>query len=160
MVDRVPIEGSDKELVLVNLHLEAYDDGEGKVAQTAQLRELLEEEAAKGNYVIAGGDFNQTFSNCDTSAYPLVSEDMWTPGIIDVDEFDDSLQFVMDNSNPSCRSLDKAYAGSDTDPSVFQYYMIDGFIVSGNIAINSVETRNYQFQNTDHNPVVMDVTLQ
>ena len=34
---RVPIEGTDRELVLVNLHLEAYDDGEGKIAQTRQL---------------------------------------------------------------------------------------------------------------------------
>ena len=104
MVDRVAIEGSDKELVLVNLHLEAYDDGEGKAAQTKQLRELLQEEAEKGNYVIAGGDFNQAFSNYDNSAYPLVSEDMWTPGVIDVDEFDDNLTFVTDNSGSStCR---------------------------------------------------------
>jgi endonuclease/exonuclease/phosphatase family metal-dependent hydrolase len=160
MVDRIPIEDSDQELVLVNLHLEAYDDGAGKVAQTAQLRQLLEDEAAKGNYVIAGGDFNQTFSNCDTSGYPLVSEDMWQPGIIDVSEFSYNLQFIMDNTNPTCRSLDQPYADADTDPSVFQYYMIDGFIVSDNIAVNYVSTRNYQFEYSDHNPVFMDVTLQ
>jgi len=45
--------------VLVNLHLEAYDSGEGKIAQTKLLVEFLEQEYAKGNYVIAGGDFNQ-----------------------------------------------------------------------------------------------------
>ena len=33
----MPIEGSDKKLVLVNVHLEAYDDGEGKIAQTQEL---------------------------------------------------------------------------------------------------------------------------
>ena len=159
MVDRVAIEGSDKELVLVNLHLEAYDDGEGKAAQTKQLRELLQEEAEKGNYVIAGGDFNQAFSNYDNSAYPLVSEDMWTPGVIDVDEFDDNLTFVTDNSTPSCRSLDRPLAGNDSDPSVFQYYMIDGFIVSDNLTINTVETRDLGFKNSDHNPIVMNVTV-
>lgn len=160
MVNRVPIEGSDKELVLVNLHLEAYDDGAGKIAQTAQLRSLLEEEAKKGNYVIAGGDFNQTFSNCDTSAYPTVSDEMWVPGIIDVSEFDDSLQFVMDNSVPSCRSLDKPLKGNDSDPSVFQYYMIDGFVVSDNLEIDNVTTKDMKFKNTDHNPVMMHVTLK
>ena len=34
LVSYLPIEGSDKQLVLVNLHLEAYDSGEGKIAQT------------------------------------------------------------------------------------------------------------------------------
>lgn len=37
LVERVPVQGGTAELVLVNLHLEAYDDGEGKAAQTAQL---------------------------------------------------------------------------------------------------------------------------
>lgn len=47
--------------MLVNLHLEAYDDGEGKIAQTKQLREFIQSEYEKGNYVIAGGDLNQVF---------------------------------------------------------------------------------------------------
>lgn len=160
MVNRIPVKNSNKELVVVNLHLEAYDSGEGKIAQTKQLRELLESEAKKGNYVIAGGDFNQTFSNCDTSAYPLVSEEMWTPGIIDVEEFDDFLQFVMDPSSPSCRSLDRPIANEDTSPDKFQYYMIDGFIVSDNLEINSIETKDLKFKNTDHQPVVMNVTVK
>jgi endonuclease/exonuclease/phosphatase family metal-dependent hydrolase len=158
MVNRVPIEGSDKELVLVNLHLEAYDDGEGKAAQTAMLNSILQTEVEAGNYVIAGGDFNQTFSNVDTSMYPVISEDMWTAGKIDVEDFDDSLQFVADNSTPTCRSLDQPYAGSDKDN--FQYYMIDGFIVSSNLKVETVETMDTGFVSTDHNPVVMTVTLQ
>ncbi|MBR5095475.1 MAG: endonuclease, partial [Oscillospiraceae bacterium] len=61
LVSYLPIEGSDKQLVLVDLHLEAYDDGEGKIAQTKQLRDFIQSEYEKGNYVIAGGDFNQVF---------------------------------------------------------------------------------------------------
>ena len=37
LVSYVDLEGTDKQLVLVNLHLEAYDDGEGKAAQTKML---------------------------------------------------------------------------------------------------------------------------
>ena len=157
MVDRVPIEGSDKELVLVNLHLEAYDDGEGKAAQTQMLRELLQLEVQEGNYVIAGGDFNQAFSNVDTSAYPLIREDLWQPVAIDTDEFGDDLSFQTDNRVPSCRSLDQPYKGADHNN--FQYYLIDGFIVSSNVSVESVETQNLEFKNSDHNPILMKVKL-
>ena len=47
-----------------------------------------------------------------------------------------------------------------SDKKNFQYYVIDGFIVSANIQINSCRTQNLQFQNSDHNPVVMEVTLK
>lgn len=158
LVSRVALEGSDRELVLINLHLEAYDDGEGKETQTAMLREFLDAECSAGNYVIAGGDFNQVFSNVDTSMYPVVSADNWEAGEVDVTAFDEDLQFLMDNSVPTCRSLDQPYAGSDPDS--FQYYMIDGFIVSANLTVESIETLDTDFQATDHNPVVMTVTLQ
>ncbi|WP_027206893.1 endonuclease/exonuclease/phosphatase family protein [Butyrivibrio fibrisolvens] len=155
-VSRIPVEGTDKELVLVNLHLEAYDSGEGKIAQTNMLRQILQAEVDAGNYVIAGGDFNQVFSNTDTSAYP-VYDGLWQPGSIDVAEFGDDFTFITDSSVPTCRSLDKVYLGADKDS--FQYYIIDGFIVSDNIAIDSCKTQDLGFVNSDHNPVVLEVTL-
>ena len=54
LVTRLPVENSDQELVLINLHLEAYDDSGGREKQTKELMELMETEQAKGNYVIAG----------------------------------------------------------------------------------------------------------
>ena len=143
--------------MLFNLHLEAYDDGEGKAAQTEMLAELLEAEAQKGNYVIAGGDFNQIFSNADTDAYPI-REGMWEAGELDVDQFDGDWQFIMDGKTPSCRSLDQKYEGADKEN--FQYYLIDGFIVSGNIKVSSAATRDKEFKVSDHNPVVMDLELK
>ena len=156
LVSRVPIEGSDRELVLVNLHLEAYDDGEGKIEQTKMLRSVLQEEVEKGNYVIAGGDFNQVFSNVDISAYP-VKEGTWEAGYINVEDFGEDLSFHADNTYPTCRSLDQVYAGADHTN--FQYYMLDGFIVSSNVTVESVETQNLDFVHSDHNPVVIKLTL-
>jgi endonuclease/exonuclease/phosphatase family metal-dependent hydrolase len=156
-VSRIPVAGTDKELVLVNLHLEAYDSGEGKIAQTNMLRQVLQAEVDAGNYVIAGGDFNQVFSNTDTSAYP-VYDGLWQPGSIDVEEFGDDFTFITDSSVPTCRSLDKVYLGADKDS--FQYYIIDGFIVSANITIDSCKTQNLGFVCSDHNPVVLEVTLK
>ncbi len=156
LVSRLPVEGSDKELVLVNLHLEAYDDGEGKIEQTKVLRSVLDEELAKGNYVIAGGDFNQTFSSVDASMYPQ-QEGLWESGLINTADFAEGWQFIMTNEVPSCRSLDKVYAGADL--SSFQYYLLDGFIVSPNVTVESFEVADLGFVSTDHNPAILRFTL-
>ena len=156
LVSRIPVEGTDKELVAVNLHLEAYDSGEGKAAQTEQLAALLEDEAGKGNYVIAGGDFNQLFSCVDASAWP-VYEGKWQPGLIEAEAFPSGLTLLMDNRTASCRSLDQPLAGADLTH--FQYYLIDGFIVSSNIEVESVETQDLGFTASDHNPVVLKIRL-
>jgi len=157
LVERVPVDGSDKELVLVNLHLEAYDSGEGKIAQTRMLADFLQAELEKGNYVIAGGDFNQSFSCIDTSMYPLQGGGLWECGEIDTTEFSDHWQFFMDTTYPTCRSLDRPYDRGDGN---FQFYMIDGFIVSDNITVESMETLNLDFANSDHNPITMTLTLE
>ena len=156
LVTRIPVGDSSRSLVLVNAHLEAYDDGSGKEAQTAMLREVIEAEYEKGNYVIVTGDFNQSFSNIDTSAYPLRSPDLWQCGTLDTETFSDRWQFLMDTSAPTCRSLDRPYDG---DREHFQFYMIDGFIVSDNLEVSSVETMDLGFANSDHNPVLLRVQL-
>ena len=155
LVSRMKIEGSDKELVVINLHLEAYDDGTGKIEQTKMLAQIMKEEYAKGNYVIAGGDFNQNFDNVGM-VYPY-TEGLWKPGAIESASFGSDFSLLMDPTNPTCRSLDKAYVGADKD--IFQYYMIDGFIVSKNIKVNNIETINYNFKSTDHNPILIKIEL-
>ena len=156
LVSRVPLEGSDKELVLVNLHLEAYDDGEGKAAQTKVLMDLLTAEYEKGNYVIAGGDFNQTFPGA-LDAFPIQDPSFWTPGVLENDILPQGWRFACDLSTPSCRLLNHPY---DPDPTGNQFYVIDGFILSPNVRLDSVETIDRQFQYTDHNPVLARVTLE
>jgi endonuclease/exonuclease/phosphatase family metal-dependent hydrolase len=157
LVTRVPLQDTDKELVIVNLHLEAYDDGEGKIAQTKALMGFLAEEYEKGNYVIAGGDFNQTFPGA-LDKYPVKNADLWTPGMLDNSDLPgDAWQFVTDLDTPTCRLLNEPY---DPDSAATQYYVIDGFILSENLKVNHIETIDLNFQNSDHNPVLLQVTLQ
>ena len=158
LVNRVPVEKSDKELVLVNLHLEAYDDGKGKIEQTRMLKEYLQQEVDKGNYVIAAGDFNQVFSGIDENLYPIINEDYWKPGVIDTTEFGDDLHFEVDGRVPSCRLLNEPYDYDNKDN--FQHYLIDGYIVSSNIEVEFVETLNLKFKNADHNPVLLKLKLK
>ncbi len=155
LIERVPVEGTDKELVLINLHLEAYDDGEGKAAQTKQLMDVIAAEYRSGNYVIAGGDFNQTFEGADT--FPVLNEAYWQPGRLYNSDLPSGFRYVFDASRPTCRLLNKPYDGNRQ---ATQMYVIDGFIVSGNLKVNHVETVDMNFRYTDHNPVLLQVTLQ
>ena len=156
LVSRLPIEGSDRELVLVNLHLEAYDDGEGKIAQTKQLMDFLEGQYELGNYVIAGGDFNQIFPG-GLETYPNLKPELWTPGLLEEASLPEGFRYAFDLSVPSCRLLNQPYDPSDTANT--QYYVIDGFIVSPNVTVESVEGLDLGFEHSDHNPVLLTVTL-
>lgn len=152
---RIPIQGSDRELVLINFHLEAYDSGEGKIAQSKMLAEKLQKEYEEGNYVIAGGDFNQTFEGMDT--YPILDTENWMPGTIGTEDIPDSFYFAVSDNVPSCRLLNGPYSGNYEDS---QVYVLDGFIVSDNLELISVENIDTDFAYSDHQPVRLEVALK
>ncbi len=155
LVTRIPLEKQEeRELVIINVHLEAYDDGEGKIAQFRQVLDFMEAEYAKGNYVIAGGDFNQTFPEA-VDTFPIKNEELWMPGLLE--ELPQSWQYAYDDSTPTCRLLNQPY---DPKSEATQYYVIDGFILSPNVTLDRVETLDEDFLYSDHNPVVLDITLE
>ena len=155
LVERLPIDESDKSLVLINLHLEAYTSGEERQKQLDVLLSLMKDELKKGNYVVAGGDFNAQFPGAE-DWYPITDENVWLPGDLRLSDLPDGFSFVSDFRVPTCRSLDKAYLG---DRREHMMYVIDGYVVSDNVKVNGVETIDLNFQYTDHQPVVMDFTL-
>ncbi|MDD3107582.1 MAG: endonuclease/exonuclease/phosphatase family protein, partial [Bacilli bacterium] len=61
VVSRLPILNSDKYLIVINVHLSAYDDGTMRLQEMEALKQLMIDETDQGNYVIVGGDYNQTF---------------------------------------------------------------------------------------------------
>jgi endonuclease/exonuclease/phosphatase family metal-dependent hydrolase len=162
LVTRIPLEGggatgNGAELVLVNLHLEAYDTGgAGRQAQTRLLAEFLLEEYAKGNYCVAGGDFNQVFPAVK-DVFPVEANEFFTPGVVDGSLFGEGWVLAADPSAPTCRSLDKPYDGNRVD---HQFYLIDGFILSPNVELISVRTIDLDFKNSDHNPVKLTFSLK
>lgn len=152
LITRMPVEGTEQKLVLVNLHLEAYDDGEGKIAQTKMLMEVLQQEYAKGNYVIASGDFNQTFPG-GLDSFPVKTPEKWTPGVLEQSILPDGWQFAADVDSATCRLLDQPYCED------CQLYVIDGFILSPNVQLREVQTVELDFEYSDHNPVRLVVEL-
>ena len=133
----------------------SYDSGEGKIAQSKMLAEKLHEEYEKGNYVIAGGDFNQTFDGMET--YPIHNDENWVPGVISIDEIGDNFSFAVNDNEPTCRLLNGPYSGNFEDS---QVYVIDGFIVSDNIEVTNVENIRTEFKYSDHQPVLMNAKLK
>ena len=149
---RISIKGSSRELVLFNFHLEAYDKGEGKLAQSRLLAKILSREYEKGNYVIAGGDFNQIIKG--EEKYPLHKSKNWTPGLLEKEFLPPHFSIAADDTFPTCRLLDRPYNGSAEKGRV---YVLDGFLVSDNLKISKVSVVNTDFAYTDHQPVMLEV---
>ena len=158
-ISRIPMQG-DRELIIYNLHLSAYTS-DGTIA-TEQLKLLLKDmqaEYEKGNYCIAGGDFNKDLLG-DSSKYFGKSdvEYSWAQPIPEgtLSGFDIRLIAPLDESHPvpSCRNADGPYHDG-------QYVLtIDGFLVSANIEVLESKVYDYGFKYSDHNPVYMDLILK
>lgn len=155
LVSRIPVEG-EKELVLIQIHLSAYDEG-GKIRakQLALLNEVLKEEQEKGNYVIVGGDFNHDIADSIESFPSEQKTPEWVYQLHDED-LAEGFHFVKaDNAAEAatCRGADIPY-----EKGVTYTVIVDGFIVSDNI-IASSENIDEEFLYSDHNPVVMEFIL-
>ncbi len=157
MEERMKIKDSDKELVIYNLHLEAYDDGNTRIEQLNILKEHMQEEYAKGNYVIAGGDFNQKFPVVDNDQFPILDESHYAAAVIPEDYLPEGFQYAVDGSKPTSRLLNVPYSGNYDDT---QLYIIDGYIISNNIEMVSVNTLENGFSYSDHHPVELIVKLK
>jgi endonuclease/exonuclease/phosphatase family metal-dependent hydrolase len=173
VVSRLDIAGSDKQLVVINVHLSAYDDGQMRLLEMAKLQEIMAAEQALGNYIVVGGDFNQTFpgayTNTDVDAfgqplveylYPLRNAAYWEAFGMDGEWFEtNGFQYGVEAGfpTPTCRLLHQPY-DSDTEANN-QYYYIDGFLVSANVSIQSIHVIDQAFVYSDHNPVAMEIVL-
>lgn len=152
-VNRINL-SNGKELVLINVHLSAYD--EGGIIRKAQLKvvnEILKQEYEKGNYVIAGGDFNHDIVDSINKFETQQKVPEWVYQLHDED-LTNGYKFVSASNYPTCRSSDMAYVEG-----VNYSVVIDGFIVSDNIEVISSETISQNdelFVYSDHNPVKME----
>jgi hypothetical protein len=77
--------------------------------------------------------------------------------VLDGALFGEGWILAADPGSPSCRSLDRPYDGNREG---FQFYLIDGFIISPNVQLNSVRTVDLDFRNSDHNPVMLNFSLK
>ncbi len=152
MVNRYRLQNG-KELVIINTHNEAFDPGEIRKAQMEYLKSFVLDEYSKGNYVIAGGDWNQTppgfipaFPENQVNTDQMSMEDGFLPA---------EWTWAHDNTVPSNRSVVAAY-----DPAVTPTTVIDFFLLSPNVEMTLLMCYDLSFKNSDHNPVLLRARLK
>ncbi len=144
-----------KDLVLMNTHNSAYDAG-GKLrdAEMPIIRDLMIEEYEKGNYVVAGGDWNQNPPDYDLTkvdpTYPAVRRE-----ILDRSLFPEDWQIVYDPIKPTNREIDAPLTKGKTEGTIIDY-----FILSPNIQKEQIKTFSQNFQFSDHEPVFLKISLK
>jgi endonuclease/exonuclease/phosphatase family metal-dependent hydrolase len=151
LVNRYPLQNG-KELIIINTHNEAFDRGQIRKAQMNYLKDLLLNEYQNGNYIIAGGDWNQTPPGFKPDIFVNVSDTTQMP--IPSDFIPNGWEWLYDNKTPSERNVVTAYDQTKTPTTIFDF-----FLVSPNIKAVTVEGIPLNFENSDHNPVRIKVKL-
>jgi endonuclease/exonuclease/phosphatase family metal-dependent hydrolase len=152
LVNRYPL-SSGKELIIINTHNEAFDKGNIRKAQMAYLKDYILKEFDIGNYVITGGDWNQTPPDFNPDFIKNIADT--TNMVIPADFLHPDWKWLFDNSNPSERNVVKAYNPGTTPTTIFDF-----FLLSPNVEAVMVKCINLNFANSDHNPVLMKVRLK
>ena len=156
---RIPT-ADGRQLCLYNLHLSAYTT-DGSIA-TKQLELLLQDmlsEYRKGNYCVAGGDFNKDLVGHSNRIFGVEPPEglTWNQPI-DRDTIPEGLKLVesLDKKHPipTCRNLDAAY-----EPGKTYVLTTDGFIVSDNVEALECHVIDEAFAASDHNPVRLTFQL-
>lgn len=146
-----------KELWIYNVHLSAYTT-DGTIAED-QLRILsadMQEQYAKGNYIIAAGDFNKDMLG-DSSQYFERPEGEYNWAVpFNNDLLPQGFTSISGSNVPTCRNAESAYKGDGTD----FVLSVDGILVSDNIEIVMCETVDTSFAYSDHNPVIIKFILK
>ncbi|MCG6189682.1 endonuclease/exonuclease/phosphatase family protein [Maribellus maritimus] len=144
-----------KELVVINTHNSAYDSG-GKLRNIEMplIRNLMLDEYHKGNYVVAGGDWNQNPPNYEPekfeSKYATFREET-----LDRELFPDDWKIAFDPQKPTNRKINTPFIPGETEVTVIDY-----FILSPNIELKKIKALPLNFQYSDHEPVFLTVKIK
>jgi len=157
LVSRYKIKSRDKNLVLIDLHLSAYDDGAIRERQMKLLKDLILKEFKDGNSVIVGGDWNQRMPGVTKDQFGSYTTDekylTWAQKI-DENWTPKGWKWAFDDSVPTVRNNESSY-----EKGVNFTTVIDGFLLSPDLEVESIKSHDLEFEFSDHNPVVMKVII-
>lgn len=155
IASRFPVD-IGKELVVIHLHLSAFDKGGAiRKQQLEFLDQYIRGESEKGSYIIIGGDWNHSLPGTDPGRFETQQE--WPEWLQPFPESfaPEGFEWAHDPATPTVRTLDIPYREG-----VNFLAVIDGFLVSPNIGIVSVQGHDLGFEHSDHNPVTASFILK
>ncbi len=158
LISRIPSPVQGKSWYLLNVHLSAYDNGDMRKQQLAFLKELMISLYNEGHYVVVGGDWNSQFpgiTNESFGSYTTPQESLFWLQKMPKDWKPANWQWGYAPNTPSSRTLEQPYKKGENFTTV-----IDGFIVSPNLQIESIQGINLNFKDSDHNPVSIKVSIK
>jgi len=154
VVSEIEVPNQEGNLILINAHFSAYDDGTLREEQLKAIKDYVMTLYNAGHYVVLGGDWNQTFESVDNE-YPLYQKgELFLPSVIPNDWVEEGWSLGISDNAPTYRLLNAPY-----EEGVTQVGVIDGFLVSPNVSIEMVEVLDLGFKDSDHNPVKMIFNL-
>ena len=154
MVSRFKLK-NNKELLVINTHNSAFDDGTLKAKQLKQISDFVTSEYEKGNYIVLGGDWNQNPPNFNDDIFGNNDDLKATFKISAISkEFLPSWNIYYDVNIPSNRFLTHAYIKGETKETT-----LDMFLCSPNIEKIDIKVLNLEFENSDHNPILLKFEL-
>lgn len=145
---------SGKELVVINIHNEAFDKGGIKKQQEVFLRDLALKEYKKGNYVIAGGDWNTCPPFLSPDVFMKEKKPEFRGQNMNPELFPSDWNWIYDPTVPTNRDNDRPYKQYKT-----YVTLIDYFLVSPNVQVKKIKGINQNFRFSDHQAVWMEVEL-
>ena len=155
LVKRFPT-NNNKELIVINTHNSAYDDGSLKKQQMEYLKTFLLTEYSKGNYIIVGGDWNQNPPDVDYSEIKKNSPTKrFVLNPINADYLPQDWNWVYDKETPTNRYLNAPYEKGKTITPIIDFYLM-----SPNISSTYVKTTETNFKHTDHQSVVSRIEFK
>jgi endonuclease/exonuclease/phosphatase family metal-dependent hydrolase len=143
------------DFVLVNTHNSAYDDGSLRAKQVQFISSWLQNEDDGGSAFLVGGDWNQCPSEevaADLSHWNFDSANF---SVLDTSMLSDSWKLYWDKVLPTNRRLNTPYQKENS-----QVTIIDYFLASSHIEVQSCKTIDLEFANSDHQPVLLTFKIK
>lgn len=152
---RIKVENG-AELVLLNTHNSAFiNDPRRMQLELETIKKVMLEEYEKGNYVVAGGDWNM--NPPDFKPVNGYGGHLFEAAAVHIPAgfLPEGWQYAFDASVPTNRMLNEAYLKKVTGSTTFDF-----FIVSPNVQAADVQTIDLGFAQSDHQPVLLEIYLQ